>query len=133
MIFVVRPRTAAFAATIVLLTIAGCRQNYPLGKLSVRVVDENNAPVRGGAVDLYRVTPSGKTYWRGSYTSSDGVAVLGAKNGGVIAGDYIIHVSFIDWRDLARGEANDRPVTIKKGDNVVVTFRTVRRRPIRLG
>jgi len=132
MTLMIRPRTGALAALIILVTIFSCRPKYPLGKLSVQVVDENNAPVRGAAADLYKVTPSGNVYWRASYTSSNGIAVLGAKDGGVIAGDYVIHVSFIDWRDLARGEANDRHVTVVEGDNIVLTFRTVRRLPVRL-
>ncbi|MFN2603932.1 MAG: hypothetical protein ABR582_14415 [Gemmatimonadaceae bacterium] len=127
----IRPRSGALAALMILLAIFGCRKHYPLGKLSVQVIDENNAPVQGAAADLYKVTPSGRVYWRASYTSSNGIAVLGAKDGGVIAGDYVIHVSFIDWRKLAQGEANDRPVSVKEGGNTMVTFRTVRRLPVK--
>ena len=132
MSLMIRRQTGVLAALIILVSISGCRHKYPLGKLSVQVIDENSASVRGAAADLYKVTPTGNVYWRASYTSSNGIAVLGAKDGGVIAGDYVIHVSFIDWRDLARGEVNDRPATVKEGDNIVVTFRTVRRLPVRL-
>jgi hypothetical protein len=105
---------------------------YPLGKLSVRVIDAQNKPVRLTAVDLYKVTPSGKVYWRASSTDSAGIAVLGAKNGGVIEGDYLIHITDITWHKLAPGETNDRPVTIKAGDDTVITFRVVARLPVRL-
>jgi 5-hydroxyisourate hydrolase-like protein (transthyretin family) len=118
----------------VLLVTAGCgwTRHYPLGKLAVRIIDVRyNKPVAGAAVDLYKVTPSGKVYWRASRTDSEGVAVLGAKNGGVIQGNYLIHVSFISWHDLAPGETNDRPITIKQGDDTVVTFRALARVPIR--
>lgn len=131
---IIRSRIGSLVALSILFTIFGCRQstaNYPVAKLAAKVMDENNAPVRGGAADLYRVTPTGNVYWRASSTSIDGIAVFGAKDGGVIPGDYFIHVSFIDFRDLAAGETNDRPVTVKEGDDTVVTFRTVTRHPIR--
>jgi hypothetical protein len=105
---------------------------YPLGKLSVRVIDAQNKPVRLAAVDLYKLTPSGKVYWRASSTDSAGIAVLGAKNGGVIEGDYVINISDRTWHKLAPGETNDRPVTIKAGDDTVVTFRVVARLPMRI-
>ncbi len=118
-----------------LLTVLGCgwTRHYPLGKLAVRIIDvrNNNKSVAGAAVDLYKVTPSGKVYWRATRTDNDGIAVLGAKNGGVIQGDYVIHVSFITWHDLAPGETNDRPITIKEGDDTIVTFRALARVPIR--
>ena len=132
---VIRSRIGSLVALSMLFIVIGCRQStasYRLAKLAAKVVDENNAPVRGGAADLYRVTDSGKVYWRASSTNIDGVAVFGAKDGGVIPGDYVIHVSFIDFRDLAAGETNDKPVTVKEGDDTVVTFRTVTRRPVRL-
>jgi hypothetical protein len=129
---ILRPRIGALAALAMLLATLGCSQsttNYPLGKLSVQVLDANNVPVRGAAADLYKVTPSGRVYWRASSTSSDGIAIFGAKDDGVIEGDYVIHVSFITFHDLAPGETNDRPVTVKAGDDTVVTFRVVARVP----
>lgn len=125
-------RMFAVTALAVLLASAGCdrlNRRHPLGKLSVRVVDANGTPVRGAAADLYRLTPTGKVYWRASSTDSLGIAVFGASNGGVVQGDYLIHVSFISWRYLAPGEANDRSVTVKKGTDTVITFRTVPRHP----
>jgi 5-hydroxyisourate hydrolase-like protein (transthyretin family) len=125
---IVRPRIGALAALTMLLATLGCSQSttiYPLGKLSVQVLDANNAPVQGVAADLYKMTPSGKVYWRASSTSSDGIAIFGAKDGGVIEGDYVIHVSFTTRNDLAPGETNDRPVTVKAGDDTVITFRVV--------
>jgi hypothetical protein len=130
---IVRPRIGTLAALTMVLAISGCNSltgNYPLGKLSVQVLDANNAPVRGAAADLFKLTQGVKVYWRASSTSSDGIAVFGAKDGGVVEGNYIIHVSFIDLHDLAPGETNDRPVTIKAGDDTVVTFRVVARLPV---
>jgi len=34
-----------------------CTRSYPLGRLSVQVVDADNAPISGVAADLYKVTP----------------------------------------------------------------------------
>jgi hypothetical protein len=102
-----------------------CRRSYPLGKLSVRTVDANNAPVSAVAADLFKNTPSGLVYWRASRTGLNGFAIFGEKNGGVIEGDYIIRVSPMPWLKLAPGEANDRAVKLKEGDNIVVTFRIV--------
>jgi len=133
---VVHRRIAVHVALVVLLATLGCSRlstKYPLGKLSVRVIDaHNNNPVRLTAVDLYKLTPSGKVYWRASSTDSAGIAVLGAKNGGVVEGDYVIHISDRTWHKLAPGETNDRPVTVKAGDDTVVTFRVVARLPLRI-
>ena len=132
---VVHRRIGVHVALVVLLATLGCSRSstkYPLGKLSVRVIDAQNKPVRLTAVDLYKLTPSGKVYWRASSTDSAGIAVLGAKNGGVIEGDYVIHISDRTWHKLAPGETNDRPVTVKAGDDTVITFRVVARVPVRI-
>lgn len=126
----------AFRVVLVgLLVFPGCGRftRYPLGKLSVRVVDvTDNKPLQGAAADLYKLTPKGKVYWRASSTDANGIAVFGAKDGGVIEGEYVIHVTFITWHKLAPGESNDRRVSLKKGDNTVVTFRAVRKLPFKI-
>jgi hypothetical protein len=113
------------------MSACGRREHYPLGKLAARVVDVQGKPVRNAAADLFKVTPSGKVYWRASRTDSAGIAVFGAKDGGVIEGDYQIHVSFITWHLLAPGETNDKSVTLREGEDTVVTFRARARLPIR--
>jgi len=110
---------------LIFVMALACRRSYPLGKLSVRTVDANNAPVSAVAADLFKNTPSGLVYWRASRTGLNGFAIFGEKNGGVIEGDYIIRVSPMPWLKLAPGEANDRAVKLKEGDNIVVTFRVV--------
>jgi hypothetical protein len=109
------------------LTVA-CGRRYPLGRLAARVVDANNVPVGGVAADLYKLTPSGHIYWRATRTSSDGIAVFGGKSG-VIEGEYVVHVTLMPWHKLAPGEQNDRAVTVKEGDDVVVSFRVVAKLP----
>jgi hypothetical protein len=96
-----------------------------VGKLSAKVVDANNVGIQGANADLYKLIGGGALLWRASSTSSDGIAVFGATEGGVIAGDYYIHLSFITNIQLAAGETNDKPVTVKGGDDLVVTFHAV--------
>jgi hypothetical protein len=100
--------------------------------LSVQTVDANGAPVSGVAGDLFKITPAGRVYWRASRTGANGFAPFGEKNGGVIEGDYVVHVSLMPWQKLAPGEANDRAVSLKAGDNTVITFRVVPKTPVRL-
>jgi hypothetical protein len=93
-----------------------------MGQLSIKVVDQNNAGIFGVSADLYKVIEGGGLLWRRSLTSSNGVAVFGAADGGVGVGDYYIHITFSSNHALATGETNDRPVTVNAGDNIVVTF-----------
>lgn len=110
--------------------VVACTRSHPVGKLSVRVIDANGAPVGGVTADLFKITPSGRVYWRASRTGGNGVAVLGAK-GGVIEGEYVIRIGLMPWQKLAPGEATDRALTLKAGDDTVVTFRVVARLPVR--
>jgi hypothetical protein len=110
---------------MILAMALACRRSYSLGRVSVQTVDANNAPVSGVAADLFKITSSGRIYWRASRTGLNGFAVFGEKDGGVIEGDYVIRVSPMPWQTLAPGEANDRAVKLKVGDNTVVTFRVV--------
>jgi hypothetical protein len=109
------------------LTLA-CGRRYPLGRLAARVVDINGVPIGGVAADLYKVTPSGRLYWRAARTSANGVATFGGK-GGVIEGEYIVHVTLMPWHMFAPGEVNDRSIRIKAGDSAVVSFRVAPRLP----
>lgn len=130
---ILRRQMAALTILAALSGMIACgrREHYPLGKLAVKVIDDQNKPVRGAAADLYKLTPSGRVYWRASRTDSSGIAVLGAQNGGVIEGDYLIHVSFITWHELVPGETNDKSVTLKAGEDTVITFRVRPRLPLR--
>ena len=100
-----------------------------MGQLSIRVIDQNSAGVFGVSADLYKVIDGGGLLWRRSLTSSNGVAIFGAADGGVGTGDYYIHITFSSNHDLAVGETNDRPVTVAAGDNIVVTFHAVAKGP----
>lgn len=97
----------------------------PVGKVSVHVVDANGGGVSLVAVDLYKVVGTETTLWRGAYTGSTGVAVFGETGGGIVEGDYLIHVTFVTNFHLADGETNDKPVTVHSGDELDVTFHAV--------
>lgn len=123
-----RLRIVAVVAVACVLSSLACGNSTAvsaIGKLSAKVVDANNVGVQGASADLYRLIGGGALLWRASSTSSDGVAVFGANEGGVVAGDYYIHVSFISNKQLAPGETNDKQVTVKEGDDLVVTFHAV--------
>jgi hypothetical protein len=124
-----RFRARACMVLVVAAIGLGCRRSYPLGRLSVHVKDAHDAPVGLVAADLYKVTPSGRVYWRASRTSSNGVAEFGGKSG-VIEAQYVIHIGLMPWQKLAPGEQNDRSVNLKAGDNTVVTFRVVPKLPV---
>ncbi|MGH9421542.1 MAG: hypothetical protein ACRD3J_16310, partial [Thermoanaerobaculia bacterium] len=106
-----------------------CTRSYPVGRLAVHVKDANDAPVGLVAADLYKVTPSGRVYWRATRTSSNGIAEFGGETG-VIEGEYVVHIGLMPWQKLAPAEQNDRAVTLKAGDNTVVTFRVVPKAPV---
>ena len=103
------------------------------GKLSAQVVDASNVGVQGVNADLYKVTDGGAVLWRSGLTSSNGIAVFGASQGGVATGDYFIHLSFVINYQLTTGETNDKPVTVSGGDDIVVTFHVFSKGPGPLG
>lgn len=122
----------ATVPALCLLALVGCSDSTSasaLGKLSAQVVDANNAGVQSVNADLYKVIDGGSILWRSGLTSSNGVAVFGATDGGVVAGDYYIHLSFVTSYRLATGESNDKPVTVSGGDDNVVTFHVVTAAP----
>ena len=125
-----RMRIVPVAILAILCTSLSCNSSTdvsPIGQLSARVVDANNAGIFGVEADLYKLDGGGAQLWRRSLTSSNGVAVFGASDGGVAVGDYFIRVTFNSNHALAPGQTNDRPVTIEEGDEVVVTFNAVTR------
>jgi hypothetical protein len=127
-----RRRIAPLAVLAILCTTLSCgsaTSPAALGQLSAKVVDANNAGIFGVYADLYKVVGGGGLLWRAGITSSNGVAVFGASDGGVDAGDYYIHLTFNSNHELAVGETNDRPVTVQAGDNIVVTFHAVAMAP----
>jgi hypothetical protein len=127
-----RSRFRAIAVVALMLGGLGCGDSTgttALGKVSARVVDANGAGVFGVEADLYKVGGGASILWRASLTSSNGVAVFGANDGGVVTGDYFIRLTFTNGYELATGETNDRPVTVNEGDDLVVTFHSLPKGP----
>lgn len=127
-----RRQLTALMALGLLLAAVGCSDptsTIPLGRLSVQVVDANNAGVQGALLHLYKVEGGESILWRNTVTGSDGIGEFGTRDGGVIEGEYFIRVHFTTQHEFAPGETNDRPVTVAEGDNIVVTFRVVQTQP----
>lgn len=119
----------ALASAVSALACSDSTSASPVGKLSAQVVDATGAGVQGVNADLYKVIEGSSVLWRASLTSSNGVAVFGASEGGVVAGTYYVHLSFVTNYALAAGETNDKTVTVNGGDDNVVTFHVVSKGP----
>jgi hypothetical protein len=125
-------RVSAIASLMCLLAALGCNDSTSssgLGRVSAQVLDAGNAGVQSVKADLYKVLEGGAILWRSGLTSSNGIAEFGVSDGGVVAGDYYIHLSFVTGYRLADGETNDKPITVNGGDNDVVTFHVVAAAP----
>jgi hypothetical protein len=116
---------AAFAVISAPLACSDSTSASPVGTVSVQVVDPNGGGVSLVAVDLYKVVGTETSLWRAAYTGSNGIALLGGTDGGIVEGSYLVHVSFVTNFHLADGETNDKPVTVHGGDELVVTFHAV--------
>jgi hypothetical protein len=125
-------RIFAIPALLCAFTSLACSDSTSastLGKVSAQAIDANNAGIQGAQADLYKVVPGGAVLWRSGLTSTNGLAVFGAGEGGVVTGDYYIHLSFINNYRLVAGETNDKPVTVSSGSDDVVTFHVEAARP----
>jgi hypothetical protein len=121
-------RVFAIPALLCALASLACSDSTSaaaVGKLSAQVIDANNTGIQGVQADLYKVVEGVAVLWRSGLTSTNGLAVFGATDGGVVAGDYYIHLNFVNNYHLANGETNDKPVTVSGGDDNVVTFHVV--------
>jgi hypothetical protein len=121
-------RVSAIASLMCLLAALGCSDSTSasgLGRVSAQVLNAGNAGVPSVKADLYKVLEGGAILWRSGLTSSNGIAEFGASEGGVVPGDYYIHLSFVTSYRLADDETNDKPITVNAGDNDVVTFHVV--------
>jgi len=67
-----RTRFLSPLAFALLLGSAGCTmtENYPLGNLSVRVIDTNDVGVQGALLDLYKIENGFPIHWRATASSS---------------------------------------------------------------
>jgi hypothetical protein len=116
-------RSVAVAGSLVFA--AACNDtsgtDYPLGNVTAVVVDTNGAPVDQVQVNL--MLPDKATLWRTAITGSDGKAIFGSGEGGVLVQDYlVVFPSSVQW-SLASGETNFKPVTAVEGQTVTVQFK----------
>lgn len=113
------------AAGALVGALAGCNDlstdPASLGRVTVRVTDQNNAGVGLIAVDL--MLADGLTVWRSLRTSLDGTGEFGKADGGVKTQPYIVRLdnTGTDY-ELAAGETNDKPVAVVSGQTHAVTF-----------
>ena len=129
---IVRHGAITLAALVCATTSFSCSDSTStsaLGKVSAQVLDPNNSGVQGVQADLYKLVEGGAILWRASLTSSNGIAVFGAADGGVVTGNYYIHLSFVNNYQLATGETNDKQVAVGKGDDLMVTFHVISKGP----
>ena len=94
---------------------------FALGNVTAVVVDTNGSPVEQVQVNL--MLPDKATLWRTAVTGSDGKAIFGSGEGGVLVQDYLVFFpSSVQW-SLASGETNYKPVTVVQNQTVTVQFR----------
>ena len=125
-------RIFAISALLCAFTALACSDSTSassIGKVSAQVIDANNTGIQGVQADLYKVVVGGAILWRSGLTSTNGLAVFGAADGGVVSGNYYVHLSFVNNYRLVAGESNDKPVTVSSGSDNVVTFHVEAARP----
>ena len=119
---------------MVAAAIAGCdsgsstEPEEPLGRVVVKIKDNNNAPVSGILVYLFLTTNS-STPWAAATTDATGTGEFSAGTGGVKPQGYVVRVITLTTYQLAEGETNNKPVTAVANQTATVSF-TLSKRPI---
>ena len=101
--------------------------DVPLGRVTVSVTDENNAPVSQMLVQLLR--PDRVTIWRSLTTNANGSGEFDPDNGGVIPQAYLVRLQLGDTWLLQEGETNDKPLTVVIGETHPITFKVRKKAP----
>ena len=97
-----------------------------LGRVTVSVKDDTNAPVNAILVNLYK-TGSLSSPWAATTTNTSGTGEFSASAGGVKAQSYIVHVVLPTNYTLAAGETNDKPLTVVATQTQSVSFTLTRK------
>ncbi|HEY8166752.1 MAG TPA: hypothetical protein VIF83_14460 [Gemmatimonadaceae bacterium] len=123
----VRKRWTRFLPAFIALAFSGGCLNAAdpggnvLGRIVVRVSDQNNVGVQDIALDL--MLTNRQTIWRTARTGTDGTAQFASNEGGVILQNYIVRVHLTPQWQFASGNANDKPVTPIGGETVTIEFK----------
>src|SRR6266481_3856040 len=117
-------RNLAFSGALLLGGVA-CNDtsspSYPLGNVMAVVTDANGTPVDQVQVNLMLTDKA--TLWRTAVTGTDGKAVFGSGEGGVLVQSYLVYFpSSVQW-SLAAGETNYKPATAVENQTVTVQFK----------
>jgi hypothetical protein len=96
---------------------------YSLGNVEA-VVTENGLPVSSVQVELW--LPDKQTLWRQAVTGTDGKAIFGSGEGGVLVQDYLVFFPSNVQYTLAPGETNYKPVTAIENQTVSVQMKVAK-------
>ena len=116
-------RNVALAGFLIFATACNdtTATTYALGNVTAVVADTNGVPVDQVQVNL--MLPDKATLWRTAVTGTDGKAVFGSGEGGVLVQDYLVFFpSSVQW-SLAAGETNYKPVKAVENQTVTVQFK----------
>jgi hypothetical protein len=97
-----------------------------LGRVTVTVKDDTNAPVNAILVNLYK-TGSLSSPWAATTTNASGTGEFSASAGGVKAQSYVVRVVLPTNYTLAAGETNDKPLTVVASQTSNVSFTLTRK------
>lgn len=122
----IRSRFAGGLSLLVALSIFGAACNdtsgpsYALGNVEA-FVTEGTTPVSGVQVNLMLTDKA--TLWRTAITGSDGKALFGAGEGGVLVQDYLVFFPSNVHYTLAPGETNYKPAKAVENQTVSVQLK----------
>ena len=99
----------------------------PTGRLVVEVVDTSNAPVPDVPVTLLLLSDS--SVWRTGRTGADGKVEIGAEDGGVLTGDYLVRVSPPAGYRILPTEIHPVPLRIRTDSTLTVQVTLLKSSP----
>jgi len=114
------------AAVIVGCDSGSSTEPDQLGRVTVTVKDDTNAPVNAILVNLYKTGSLGSP-WAATTTNSSGTGEFSASAGGVKAQSYVVRVILPTNYTLAAGETNDKPLTVVASQTQSVSFTLTRK------
>lgn len=95
----------------------------PTGRLLVEVTDTSDTPIANVPVTLRLLNDS--SVWRISHTGPDGRAEIGAEDGGVLTGDYLLEISPPPGYSFPRAAIHPVPLRIWTDSTATLQVRLV--------